>query len=298
MFWDFFQKKEPKYSTIPSSDNCASFGVLQSDQKQTADFHTKIWVSVATNPGLIREENEDDFFISGVGCKPASNYSFETHLDVSELQLFAVFDGMGGEAYGAEASALAAQALQEIGCTLQQADTENLELFMRDYTNLANSRINKMVVEKQCGRSGSTVALVIIYNGTAHVFNVGDSRVYCYDGRHIRQITEDQTLAMKKLKANIYTKKEAMESEDAHKITSYLGVDERGVGVSYLSYAPFDMENQFLLICSDGLTDMCSDEEITEIVSVKQDDAAKKLVEKALQNGGEDNVTCIVIRYV
>ena len=137
--------------------------------------------------------------------------------------------------------------------------------------------------------------MVCIYNGVVYPFNVGDSRVYFYseDGE-FKQISVDQTLAMKKLMNNIYDEETAKNSPDSHKLTSFLGVDSRGIGLKAVPSTPFNMGNGKIIICSDGLTDMCSDEEIKTVVFSSKY-PSKDLVAKALQNGGKDNVTCVVI---
>ena len=93
-----------------------------------------------------------------------------------------------------------------------------------------------------------------------------------------------------------YTEEEAKNSRDVHVITSFIGVDSREVGLKALSYKPIKTADITVLICSDGLTDMCTNDEIKEILSQECDNHAQLLVDKALENGGEDNVTCIVIK--
>lgn len=253
-------------------------------------------VTVSSHVGNVREHNEDNYYICELGTRHEQNCSDSKIISMQELQIFAVFDGMGGEAYGEEASSLAAQSLHTYSTSASLADISSIENFVKNYIDFANRKICQMIAEKKCGRSGSTMALIVLNKEMVQVFNVGDSRVYAYAANQLTQITEDQTLAMEKIKANIYTEEEAIMHGDTHKITSYLGVDEQGTGVSFLSYDPFPFEEGKLLICSDGLTDLCSDAEIAKILSESDGNDAERLVEKALENGGKDNVTCIVIQ--
>ena len=152
-----------------------------------------------------------------------------------------------------------------------------------------------MVEERKANLSGSTMSMAFVDGTDAYIFSIGDSRVYYYCDDVLTQISEDQTLAMKKLKANIYTEEEARQSDDSHKITTFLGVDARSIGLKAQAYPPVDISKGCVLICSDGLTDMCSDEEIASIMKKKKKNTAYELATQAVANGGVDNVTCIVI---
>ena len=253
-------------------------------------------VSFASDAGKIRTENEDNFFIDGFGGRTQRNCSGKVSVSDSQIRIFAVFDGMGGEAYGKEAAEIAVESLKTSLSDFSEAKEKILKETVQTYVKKANAEICRMIAEKHCKRSGCTMVLVCILNGKAYTFSVGDSRIYYYHQK-LQQISEDQTLAMKKLKANIYTEEEARNSDDAHKITSYLGIDTRNVGVPMLSYPPFELADGKILICSDGLTDMCSDDKICSILNENSENEAQALVNQALKNGGEDNVTCIVLQY-
>lgn len=293
MFFGLFRKKaEEEYIPILPPEDDISDNISETLEEKCNPLFQ---ISIASNVGLVRKQNEDNYYVREIGYRESRGCSVSSKMTMSGWKIFAVFDGMGGEAYGEEASRLAATALHEYSRNSDIDTASSIVEFVRGYIKLANDRICQMIEAKHCNRSGSTLALVLIKDKIAHVFNIGDSRVYHYTSDKITQITEDQTLAMKKLKANIYTEEEARKSSDSHKITSYLGVDNRGVGVPFLSYSPFEFTDGKLLICSDGLTDMCSDEEIEKILSGAEDNDAERLIDAALHNGGEDNVTCIVI---
>ena len=256
----------------------------------------KMFICVASNAGKIYSDNEDNFYVDEIGCRTEKNCSATTVLDSSKRHVFAVCDGMGGEAFGEEASHIAVTVLSDFKEQLHSSKISQLSGEVNRYSNEANRRICQMVKEKRCKRSGSTLAMVCIDHDRAYTYNIGDSRVYYWQNGTLKQITEDQTLAVKKLKANIYTEEEAKNSPDSHKITSFLGVDDRGIGLTALSYPPFKMGDGKILICSDGLTDMCSDKEIANILSMESPNIANLLVERAIMNGGIDNITCIVMQ--
>jgi len=281
MIFNFLKKKEQ----------------IEEDNSQNA--HRSVLVSVSTDPGRIREVNEDNYFVTGIGCKADETVSLNIKIGTDPISFFSVFDGMGGEAYGEEASRIAADTLKEFADKIsgKKANKINLNEFIEQYISAANSRICDMIIRNRCKRSGCTMAMAVIVNEVVYPFSVGDSRIYRISAGTIEQISEDQTLAVKKLKANIYSEEEARTSPDAHKLTSYIGSDDRGVGVSYHSYDPFPLSDSILLLCSDGLTDMCTDNEILSVVSSNGKCPANKLIEAAITNGGEDNITCVVINY-
>ena len=151
-----------------------------------------------------------------------------------------------------------------------------------------------MAEQKKCGRSGSTLAMVCIDGGTVYSFNLGDSRVYYYLGGKLTRISQDHTLAAQKLRNGELTE-EIRSSSDAHKLITFLGADDDGVGLTAYAHEPVELGSGKVLICSDGLTDMCSDAEIAKVLGEAHSNYAEALAEKALTKGGWDNVTCIVI---
>lgn len=264
-------------------------------RKRKTPHERKITIYVSSDVGKIRENNEDNFYCDYIGYRKEKNFTFMKSENIVS-GIFAVCDGMGGEAYGEEASYIAVETLEQLSGEINSVSPEKLHDAVNNYANVANRRICEMVEEKRCKRSGSTLAMVRIVGEYVYAFNIGDSRVYFFSDGKIQQITQDQTLAMQKLKANIYTEEEARNSPDSHKITSFLGVDDRRIGLNSLKYEPFEIGDGKILICSDGLTDMCNDDEIAEILSSYSENYAEQLVQKALENGGEDNVTCVVIQ--
>lgn len=258
---------------------------------------TELLVSIATNVGNVRQVNEDNFYADKLGVREVENLCGYKVLSHSERYVFAVFDGMGGEQFGDLASEIAAKTLDEYADSIIAAESpEEMKDTVDRFASEANDRIVKMVDDMNGKLGGCTLAMVCTIGSQAYVFNIGDSRIYFYTNENgLRQVSEDQTLAMKKLKANIYTEEEARLSEDAHKITSFLGVDSRNIGMKALSYEPVDLSEGALLLCSDGLTDMVSDEDISGSMSDIDEEIAPRLVDQALENGGLDNVTCMVI---
>ena len=293
MFWSLFKKKK-KSTSIPLKS-----AEMMIDKKTDVDMiPLKIKVSISTNPGCIRQDNEDNYFATGIGCKTKTSFSNDYTIEIGQFGVFSIFDGMGGESYGEEASRIAAETLNDFSERLlsDNVDEKSIKSNVEQYIAIATNRISDMISKRKCNCSGCTMAMVVIYREMVYAFSIGDSRIYRICDDVFIQISEDQTLALKKLKANIYTKDEARNNPDSHKITSYIGLNNRGVGVPYLSYSPFPLSDSVVLLCSDGLTDMCNDDEILTVISTTSNEIADRLSKLAIKNGGEDNITCIVIQ--
>lgn len=250
---------------------------------------------VSTDEGKVRETNEDNFLVNKAVREIEQNKVNIRGLAKDEPIVCAVFDGMGGEALGEVASKICAD--EAVGLYKLAKDTRQLQDADIDaYVQRANDKIVEEIRSNRARRGGSTLAMVYINNGTVYAYSSGDSRIYLYRDSELIRISEDHTLAMKKYKANIYTKEEAENSADSHKLTSFVGVDVDNRGLKVEKYDSFNFEeNDKILICSDGLYDMCSEEEIAELLSKESKIISYDLVREALKNGGIDNVTCLVI---
>ncbi|MBR1723780.1 MAG: hypothetical protein IJ723_01995, partial [Ruminococcus sp.] len=179
---------------------------------------------------------------------------------------------------------------------LTDGEVSDLPYNMNRFTRSANSAICDMLKDRSNARGGSTFAAVCVKEGMAYPFYLGDSRIYIYDEQGLMQITEDQTLAVRNIKAGVYTEEESKDSPDHHKLTSYLGADYSDMGLDAQPCMPLSLsEGLTILLCTDGLSDMCSTEEISRILESHGNNPARELADLAIKNGGHDNVTCIVI---
>ena len=285
MFLDMFRKKEEPYVSILDGTDDTTVPVEGSGFK----------VSIVSDVGFVRQKNEDSFYADGIGIKPKENCSLKMLVSDDERRIFAVCDGMGGEAFGELASEISVSTLYKKADELRYVDICELRHEVNVYADDANRNICDMTRQKNCGRSGSTLAMVCIDNGIVHSFNIGDSRIYYFHDGTISHKSQDHTLAAQKLRAGVYSEDEARISTDSHRLITFLGVDDDGVGLIAYSYGPFELADGKILICSDGLTDMCLDYEIAKVLSEEHDSYAEALMLKALEKGGWDNITCMVI---
>lgn len=253
------------------------------------------FIYACTHKGNVREHNED-YFSANTLVRRDNDEPQSLESPIPEPSLIGVFDGMGGENDGSAASRISAKIAAEYFQYLKAHN--DIYKSINSYVYNCNKTIREYMAERKLKRCGSTFALVYLTEKTAHCFSMGDSRIYLFREGSLIQISTDHTLANKKYNANIYTKKEAEESPDSHILTTYLGADSDTGHTSAEAYSPIELQrNDKILICSDGLYDMCDNQTITRIMS-KEGNTAKRLVGAALKNGGGDNITCVVLESI
>ena len=256
-----------------------------------------IFSAAASNVGNVRDKNEDNFFLNGKTLD-ASIKDTAIEVDTSDSGLFAVCDGMGGEASGEVASAIAVGALSEFyKQTLEQ--NASFSEMIESYADEANARICAEINKNNGKRMGTTFVVLYLKNDIAHVSNIGDSRAYLLRDNQLKQISQDHTQIRRLVEMNILTAEKARVHPDRHKLTQHLGIFPEEMVIEPFSAEPVALvDGDVFLLCSDGLSDMLEDKEIEAIMNqhTTPQDTAQKLVDSALLNGGKDNVTVIVAR--
>jgi protein phosphatase len=224
------------------------------------------------------------------------------------LGLFVVADGMGGHAAGEVASRLAVDTILEWMTRYLQG--EDLAMVGPPVTTcsrqanylLSSIRLaNRIILDASQGRPeyagmGTTVASVLAMNDSVALAHVGDSRIYRIRDGQIVQLSRDHSLVQQQVEHGIMSPEEAHDSQYRHLITRALGLKE-SVEVDLVEEParPGDV----LLLCSDGLSDLLDDEEISAIVRGQVDNlekACQALVDRANYKGGDDNITALLIQ--
>lgn len=228
-------------------------------------------VAAKTDVGRVRKGNEDSYLVRD--------------------PLFAVADGMGGHIAGDVASATAVEMIAERAGEEMPDTTAELAAIVRG----ANAAIwEKAQSDPSLKGMGTTCTLALLKDHELHIAHVGDSRAYLYRGSELSQVTEDHTLVSRMVREGRLQPEEAERHPQRSIITRALGVDAE-VEVDELSVA-IEEGDRFLL-CSDGLTSMIGFNDLLEVLSTQGDPeaAADELVNRALEAGGEDNVTVVLI---
>ncbi|MCL2628928.1 MAG: serine/threonine-protein phosphatase [Oscillospiraceae bacterium] len=239
----------------------------------------KIEAAAITHVGSVRNNNEDNYFVNG-RYKSDSSVNTEAFADKNDhtSYTYAVCDGMGGESYGELASLIAV-------ATLAKYQKTNIRKTIADYIRNANDFICDLIRKNNKRRSGTTIALLNIQNGTAIAYNIGDSRVYFYRKGMLFLVSQD----------HVYT-----DENSKNKLTQYLGIFPSEMNIEPYVSDEFKLKKgDVFVLCSDGLTDMVTDDELVDILSEEKDPATvtvKKLAGKSQDKGGRDNVTVVVVK--
>ncbi len=240
---------------------------------------------VQSNIGSSRPGNEDNFYCCG-SFRERLNAPVEELLQNpdGEILLFAVFDGMGGEAAGEEASLLCAQTLDRE--RLSGGTFEAPAFYHR--ANAAVTSLGQSLGET----SGSTAAVACLHANRLFVSNVGDSRVYHLRGNALRCLTYDHT-RYQQLADSGYT---VIDEAERHVLTQFLGMGiQRPMSPHFAVSVPLEVGDRILL-CSDGLSGTLDDAEIRALLQNPDgpEQAGRSLVRQALDAGSMDNITVLI----
>jgi protein phosphatase len=233
-----------------------------------------------TDIGLKREENQD-----AVRCE----YFGHNVLAV-------VCDGMGGERAGKEASALAISEFFQrfsAGYSENMSD-EDIRKLLISSVSAANSVIyTRARLDFKNFGMGTTCVAAFINKHAAFIANVGDSRAYLITETGLHKVTNDHNVAEMLFEQGKITEEEIETHPQRHMLVRAVGVEKTVLTDTFI----FDYEDKIsLLLCSDGLSGYCSDEEIYSVIlNSSFDDVAEELINLALSKGGRDNITVAVI---
>ena len=246
-----------------------------------------------TDVGMKRDQNEDSIrtvqVMSG-GLDGESRY-----------YALILADGMGGYAKGEVASRIACDGFARFSVVglpaIFEGDNTPSEIKKRfeESVNETLASVNEEIWSlSEGGKMGCTLVYEVIYGDHLYLAHVGDSRAYMIKKGEIEQITTDHTYVNALLENNAITEEEAEEHPMRHVITKSVGTNEKVTA----DYNLFNLnDNVFLLMCSDGLTDMLRDNEIREIIlNHNPHQICQKLVDAANEKGGKDNISVILAR--
>lgn len=250
-------------------------------------------VCAVTHAGRIRKENEDNYNLNGRLTSTGDLKKGSAFVQsMNEPFHLAVCDGMGGESYGEIASGIAVETIAAHASNVYESG-EDFSFAISNCLDDANCRICAEINAKG-KRMGTTLAAIYAVKGKVYCVNIGDTRVYHYSKGMLEQISFDHTHAQTIVDAGQVSQDNINRIPDAKRLTRHLGVfPEEGDLSPNISVIDDVEDGDVLLLCSDGLTDMLSDAEISAIISEAENSqtAASKLIRKALELGGKDNVT-------
>ena len=236
--------------------------------------------SCCSHIGKCRRMNQDNFICDGKYMNSSEKifeFPLEGKFESINSSLVGVFDGLGGEEHGEIASLIAAQCAYEL--SIGDSPIDNLLEFCRN----TNERICKYAIEHDYLSMGTTAAILVFSKKKISLCNIGDTKIFRFAGDTIEQISKDHYVV-------------AVNGRKSY-LSQNLGIpDTERIIEPYIAKGIYHDKDVYLL-CSDGLTDMVSVEEISKIIKETEFcKCAEKLRDVALYNGGKDNITIILCK--
>jgi len=234
-----------------------------------------------TDSGMVRSHNEDS-----VGFDAESGFVI-------------LADGMGGYNAGEVASGMTVAMLTDnLNAALHEGRRDMLALAREEIQKTNGAIYQAAQSQPQYNGMGTTLVLALFHDNRVTVAHIGDSRLYRLRGDEFEQITRDHSLLQEQIDSGMITREDARHSHNKNLVTRALGVEaEVEIEVHEYPVLPGDL----FLLCSDGLNDMVTDEDIqltTGLMGANLEMAAQQLVQMANDNGGRDNVSVILVRIV
>ncbi len=271
-------------------------------ERLSGDHRVIARVFALTDVGRTREHNEDTFLVADLETGTPLAFTSGSHEITAHPHglLFLVADGMGGAASGELASSMAGSLVLDALSRIWKAADPSPEAFaeaLRDATILANARIHQHARENPEHRGmGTTATIAGLLGDRLFMVQVGDSRAYMVRNGDVQQLTKDQSLMQRLVEAGELTAEEAEVSERRNIILQALGPE---------SHVTVDLTHQqvrrgdTLILCSDGLSGLVRAPEIARTAHDENDMRAicQRLVDRANQLGGPDNITVIAARF-
>lgn len=233
---------------------------------------------VLSDKGRRRESNQDSVLIN------------------AEVGAFIVADGMGGHSGGEVASSLAVTSAEAVFKDPSSLDKSPREVIVKAYEEASHRIFDKAAKENpELAGMGTTMVMCYIRKNHIYIGNVGDSRCYLFKKPYLWQITEDHSLINEQIRAGVLSEQQATQIIARNVITRSVGY-EREIEPDIFEREIFPGETY--LLCSDGLSSLVPDERISEILNAAApDQALKNCVEQALVNGGDDNVSVLILHF-
>ncbi len=207
--------------------------------------------------------------------------------------LFVVCDGVGGYRGGEIASKLCCKIFRNDFYLEEKID--NISNWLENEIQLINNEIVAQGLKLGNPSMSTTMVSLLLKENKAYLNNVGDSRIYTFTNDKLEQITEDHSVVWKYYKQGLITKDEIIQSTGKHLITEALGLYTKPKIDSY--FLPVS-ENCIFLLCTDGLTDVCKDNEIENVLKQNNDLnlTLEELYDLSQKNGSRDDVTMVLIK--
>jgi serine/threonine protein phosphatase PrpC len=256
----------------------------------TVENVSPLQIGQATDIGKARELNEDAFF--------ALKLLIGTDSQPVPLALLIVADGMGGHAGGKEASSVGIRVasgvivrevlLPMLNSSPAEVTSRPIQEILSEATNSANEAVSRIEAD-----AGTTLTAALIVGHSAYLAHVGDSRAYYLDQGELHQITQDHSLVNRLVQLGQISSQEAQSHPQRNFLYRAVG---QGPELEIDTYLQRLTKGSYLVLCSDGLWNQVTEQEIVDMIegSSSSQEACDRLTERAIDQGGEDNITILV----
>lgn len=241
-------------------------------------------ILATSDKGMVREMNQDCYYISNQDSK---------------YNLYILADGMGGYNGGEIASCLAIDSAKQYideHINKIELNKETLPKLIKEAMEYANKKVyEKSKTDINLSEMGTTLEVCLIYNNKAYIGHIGDSRVYRIRKNIIRKLTIDHSYVEKLVRDGKITREESYHHPKKNMLIKALGCEEK---IEPDILVKGFLNEDIILMCSDGLTNLLNDKEIYEIVTNNLENANKLLIQAANTRGGYDNITAVIIENI
>lgn len=245
-------------------------------------------IYASTDIGIEREHNEDSYLVNEIIKSSGSLF-----LENLEKAFVAVADGMGGANAGEVASNLVLDLLKD---QIKSLDKESI---YRDINEI-NNKVLEVSKDSTKAGMGSTLVAIKLEDNNNVILNVGDSRAYLFRADIIRQLSKDHTLVQQLYELGEIDREEMKTHEKSHILTQCIGGNSKcNVNPNLVLDYKF-REGDILLLCSDGLYNKVNEDEMEKILSMNGNikTIGDKLIERANELGGDDNITIVLVEVI
>lgn len=297
----------------PSELDTAEFPLPPVEVEPTVTaFSSKVQVDLAaiSDTGKVRDVNEDHYFVARTGRRIETLLTnvptgeVPAHFDETGYVVI-VADGMGGAAGGDVASRTAIATLVNLVVQMpdwiQRLDESHAQELMERastyYRQVNEALLERARLDPKLRGMGTTMTAAYSLGDDLFIAHVGDSRAYLFRDGKLQRLTRDQTQAQMLADIGLIHQREVDRHRLRHVLTSALGGVEKDVRAEIQRLKITDSDR--LLVCTDGLSDMVDDADIASVLASSQSskEACRALVDRALENGGKDNVTVVLAGY-
>lgn len=263
-------------------------------------IYVTLEIAAVTDIGQKRSNNQDNFYANGCyidrKCIVAERFDA---IDNLTTHVFAVCDGMGGQADGDVAAMIGVSTVSDYADRFDNAcSPEEVSAIAGSMVRDASERIleqGKIANKKM----GSTISMLVVTSKYVYACNVGDSEIYHKNQYGIERLSKPQTFAQELVDMGAISEYQASRSYRRNQLSQYLGMEKPQTLKQNETYTSVK-NGDILLICSDGISDVLPDHSIYASLSSKRPvaDIADALIEKALRKGSGDNLTVVIARVL